>query len=289
MTERMKRFLEEKFRQVTPTKGAMEFRKQTLKRMENYAQDLRVKGMEDEDLIFDMCVQELGDFDQVLKDFEANPLQEEMGNHRKVNYIILGVAAGIFAMVVAYLLLGVLAHLWHPGWLLLVGSALLGVAAGFILLAVKCGKEAVKTKSNVKWILMRLCVVVVIVMFAVIIFLCWQILAPAPRFAWYTFLVMVNVMFLADTVIAFITKSKIAFWESLATLIVTVVMVYVMVGVAVPHFWHPGWMMFPIAVFIDLVLIFGKIWAKNSQKAKKLKTSMADRMNGVDEKYYTEW
>ena len=289
MTERMKRFLEEKFRQVTPTKGAMEFRKQTVKRMENYAQDLKVKGMEDEDLIFDMCVQELGDFDKVLADFEANPLQEEMGEHRKVNYVMLGVAAGIFALVVAYLLLGVLAHLWHPGWLLLVCGLLLGVSAGGVLLAVKCGKEAVRTKSNLKWILMRLCVAVVEVVFAVIIFLCWQILMVHPRFAWYTFLVMVCVMFLVDTVIAFITKSKMAFWESLVSVIVTVVMVYVMVGVAVPHFWHPGWMMMPIAVFVDLVLVLGWAWAKRSQKAKKLKASMADKMNGVDEKYYTEW
>lgn len=288
MTERMKRFLEEKFRAVAPTKAAMEFRKETLRRMQNYAQDLKVKGMEDEDLIFEMCVQELGDFDKVLRDFEEVHVQA-VSDRQKFNYIMLGIAAGIFALVVAYLLLGVLLHAWHPAWLLIVGGVLMGVAAVAVLLAVKFGKDAVKNKSNIKWIFMRLCAVVVEVLLTVIVFLCWQILAPAPRFAWYSFLVMVCMLFLVDTVIAFITKSKIAFWESLIAVIVTAALVYVMVGVAVPNFWHPGWMMMPIAIFVDMVLIVARIWMEHSQKAKELKAARADRRNGVDEKYYTEW
>ena len=51
MKERFKAYLEEQFRQIAPTKAAMEYRKSMLVKMMDRAQELRIKGMQDDELI----------------------------------------------------------------------------------------------------------------------------------------------------------------------------------------------------------------------------------------------
>ena len=52
MKERFKRYLEREFRAIAPTLAAMEYREQMLKQLMDRAQELRIKGIDDEDLIF---------------------------------------------------------------------------------------------------------------------------------------------------------------------------------------------------------------------------------------------
>ena len=70
MTERFKKYLEAEFRKISPTKAAMEYRKDTLVKLEELAQDYRIKGMTDDEAIYNSCISSLGDFEAKLKEFE---------------------------------------------------------------------------------------------------------------------------------------------------------------------------------------------------------------------------
>ena len=66
MKERFKTYLEEQFRQIAPTKAAMEYRISMLTKMTDRAQELKIKGMTDDELIYNTVVGELGDFASTL-------------------------------------------------------------------------------------------------------------------------------------------------------------------------------------------------------------------------------
>ena len=105
MKEKFKAYLEEKFRGIRPTEAAMKFRAQTLVELLERAQELKIKGIEDEELVYLTCIDELGDFDTVLKDFESKSV-ETKATKRKIG---VGAAIGIALvamLTVTYLVVG---------------------------------------------------------------------------------------------------------------------------------------------------------------------------------------
>lgn len=58
-----------------------------------------------------------------------------------------------------------------------------------------------------------------------------------------TFLAMVMLLFGTDTSIAFATKSKARWFELPVFIEIFGVMLYVMLGILVQGFWHPGWLL----------------------------------------------
>jgi len=78
MEERFKSYLEAKFKQIAPTKAAMEYRKSLLIKLMDRAQELHIKGMSDEELIYGTVITELGDFDAELRDYENRTLKRDV-------------------------------------------------------------------------------------------------------------------------------------------------------------------------------------------------------------------
>ena len=75
LKDRFKKYLEEQFRSIKPTEAAKDFRIRTLKELMDKVQDLRIKGIEDEEVIYNMCIESLGNFPARLKDFEEEERQ----------------------------------------------------------------------------------------------------------------------------------------------------------------------------------------------------------------------
>ena len=235
MKERFKRYLEQQFRSIRPTMAAAEYREKVLKQLMDRAQELRIKGIDDEDLIYDMCIEELGDFQATLTAFDE---QEHKIANTKRN-ALLGAVCGVgavLALVIIYLLVSFFVpNSWGLTWLILVGGAFLGVIALAVFMLVKLGKAK-------KYLPMRLMPVVVIVLVCVYLFLLLQLVAHA-EFAWITFLVMVIMIAAFDAVLAFLTDFKFRWVELPIAIEIVCVMIYVIVGVTVPGFWHPGWLL----------------------------------------------
>ena len=282
MKERFKRYLEQQFRAIRPTLAAAEYREKMLKQLMDRAQELRIKGMDDEDLIYDMCIDELGDFGATLAAFDE---QEHKVANAKRN-ALLGAVCGVgavLALVVIYLIVSFLVpNSWGLTWLILVGGAFAGVIAFSVVLLVKFGKAK-------KYIAMRLMPPVIIVLLCVYLFLLLQLVAGVEM-AWLTFLVMVMMIAVFDGVMAFITDFKFRWIELPIVIEVFCVMLYVIIGIAVgAEFWHPGWLLCLGGVVAAIAEAIAIIANRNSKKDAKEKVRIKDKYTKEDESYYTSW
>ncbi len=281
MTERFKQYLEAAFRKIKPTKAAMEYRKETLMKLEELAQDFRIKGMTDDEAIYKLCIDSLGDFDKTLADFDRALVEVPKKNSlkRTVSTAAVASAAVIVALYLVLSLTGAVS--WGLSWLIFVGAATLAVIAVDVVLIMKA------VKSD-KFLVARLFNIGAVVMVFVFLYLVIELTAH-PRYCWMTFLAMVIFALLVDMVIGFITKSKLTVPESFVWLILSSVLLYVMLGVANIMPWHPGWLLpalTSIAVAATALGIVINITKKNkSEMARKFK----DAQTQVDEEYYTKW
>lgn len=78
MKERFKRYLEGEFRAIRPTLAAVEYREKILKQLLDYEQELRIKGNDDDELIYTMCIASLnqdGSFRDKLREFDEKEVK----------------------------------------------------------------------------------------------------------------------------------------------------------------------------------------------------------------------
>lgn len=279
MKERFKRYLEREFRAIRPTLAAAEYREKMLKQLMDRAQELRIKGIDDDDLIYDMCIDELGDFRATLMQFDEKEHKISNAKRNAVLGAVCGVGA-VLAFVLIYLVVSFVTGEWSRTWLILVGAAFAGVVAAAIVMLVKFGKSK-------KFVLMRLMPPVVIVLLCVYLFLLLQLVFNVPM-SWIIFLVMVMLVFGFDAIMAFVTDFKFRWIELPIVIEVLCVMIYVIVGVA-SAVWHPTWLLClggVVAAIAEAIVLIAK---RNGNKDKKEKVRLNDKYNKEDESYYTMW
>ena len=281
MTERFKQYLEAAFRKIKPTKAAMEYRKETLVKLEELAQDFRIKGMTDDEAIYKLCIDSLGDFDKTLADFDRALVEVPKKNTLKRN-IATAVVASVAVIIALYLVLSITGAVsWGLSWLIFLGAVTLAVVAVDVVLMLKA------VKSD-KFLVARLFNIGTVVMVFVFLYLVIELTAH-PRYCWMTFLAMVIVALLVDIVIGFITKSKLTSPESFVWLILTSVLLYVMLGVADAMPWHPGWLLPALTSIAVAATGIGILVNINKKSKSEMARKFKDAQTRVDEEYYTKW
>ncbi len=280
MKEKFKRYLEEHFRKIAPTQAAMEYRKALLLQLLDREQELRIKGVSDDNLIFDMAVSELGDIDQTLAAFEQRQIQSGVVK-RKISAASISAAAIVALLAVVYVIVGAVSKVWHPTWLIVVG----GVFAGLSVLLVY---GAIRFAKKKKYAPVRICVAICEVLFTVFVFLILQLVFKLGG-AWLSFLAMVALIFGVDTSIAFATNSKIKWIELPVFIEIAAVMLYVILGVTVKGVWHPGWLMCLAGIVCALVQIVVVIIKKAKAKNKREQAEIEDKNEKEVQRYWTEW
>lgn len=280
MKEKFKKYLEEHFRKIAPTQAAMEYRKALLRQLLDREQELRIKGVSDDNLIYDMAVSELGNLDQTLEQFEKRQIKSGEVK-RKISAATICAAAIVALLTVVYLIVGGVAKIWHPAWLIMVGGVFAGVS---VLLAYGAYRFAKKKK----FVLVRIFVAICEVLLTVFVFLLLQLVFKISG-AWMSFLAMVAVIFGVDTSIAFATNSKIKWFELPVFVEILGVMLYVILGITVPNVWHPGWLLCLAGVVCALIELIVFVVKKAKAKNKKEKAELEDKNEKEVQKYWTEW
>ena len=281
MKERFKSYLEQAFRKIRPTKAAMEYRLEMLTKLEEAAQDYRIKGMTDDEAIYQLCIDSLGDFDAKLQEFDRNLTEVPKKNNLKRN-IAVGAIGSVAAIIALYLILSLTGAVgWGMSWLILLGAVVAAVVAVDVVLMLKAFKDD-------KFLVARLFNVGTVILVFVFMYLCIH-LSVHPGYDWYIFLCMVPAAGIMDIAIGFVTKSKLTIPEIFVWAMLTSVMLYVMLGVAGVMAWHPGWLL-PALTAIAIVAIVASLLISRSKKAKKDRQIFLDStQNQVDEEYYTKW
>ncbi len=275
-----KDYLVEQFRCIPPTEAAKDLRIRTLKELMNKAQDLRIKGIEEDELIYKMCIEGLGNFQQQLKEFTE---QEHKIQNAKRKAALVGACSGaaVVVLVIIYIILGVMSDLWHPAWLLLLGGAFVGVIA-------LCCYFGAKFAQAKKYSVMRLFPPIIIVLVCVFIFLILELIVHLDN-AWFVFLVMVMAGFVFDTAVGYATNFKLRHVELAITVEICCVLLYVMLGLTLSNFWHPGWLLCLGGVVCALALIIALLVKRNKEKNKDEKAMLRKKYAKEDEAYYTMW
>lgn len=281
MKERFKSYLEQAFRKIRPTKAAMEYRLETLTKLEEAAQDYRIKGMTDDEAIYQLCIDSLGDFNAKLQEFDRNLTEIPKKNNLKRN-IAVGAIGSVAAIIALYLILSLTGAVgWGMSWLILLGAVVAAVVAVDVVLMLKAFKDD-------KFLVARLFNVGTVILVFIFMYLCIH-LSVHPKYDWYIFLCMVPAAGIMDIAIGFVTKSKLTIPEIFVWAMLTSVMLYVMLGVAGAMAWHPGWLL-PALTAIAIVAIVASLLISRSKKAKKDRQIFLDStQNQVDEEYYTKW
>ncbi len=281
MTERFKKYLEEQFRAIPPTRSAMEFRKQTLQQLEEYAQDCRIKGMDNDEAIYKVCIASLGDFQKTLEEFQLG-LQEKPKRLSR-GFRILSVAVSSVAIVLAlYLALsitGVVA--WRTSWLILFGAVVVGAVAPLALLFVKSLKDG-------RSVTPRLTGSAILTLLLVFAYLVAHMCFAKPVYDWYCFLVIPVAIAWLNVIVAYIAKNKSAVLETIASTFLTAVMLYVMLGVATIMPWHPGWLLVAGSAILAIAVVIIYVASLRKERAKLVLKKHLDG-NETDDKFYTEW
>jgi len=280
MKERFKSYLEEQFRQIAPTKAAMEYRISMLTKMTDRAQELKIKGMTDDELIYNTVVGELGDFASTLRGYENQAVKKELGRRGATLGALLA-AAFIAVLVLCYLIVGFVTNLWHPTWLIIVGGALIGIDGIMIMLAVRFAKK----KS---YLPLRAMVAGAISVTGVVLYLFLQLVGNISG-SYLVFLAMVAVILGADTLLAFIGGSKLKWIELPVFIEIFCVMLYVILGISLmwsgKNIWHPTWIICLGGVAVALTEGIVILAERANEKKKEANAENKD----VDEAYWTKW
>lgn len=278
MIDRFKEYLVGEFRTIAPSKEAMDYRKEVLGNLLDKAQELRIKGMTDEDAIYNACIDSLGDFRDTLQAFDSKRVMIKK-SAAKAKIGVLSAALAALMVVAIYLIVSfVIPGSWGVTWLILVGGAFAGVIGILSLVSVKAVKKG-------KYSPLHLSVVASLVLAFVFCFLCAQIIFNAPN-AWFTFLVMVIAVLVADAALGFLvpTNKVIRTIVLLFAVIVTCVMLFVMLGVAGVMPWHPGWLLIIGGVVIAIAILIAM-----AVLSKKKKEAVEGKGKEYDEDFYTNW
>lgn len=280
MEERFKSYLEAKFRQIAPTKAAMEYRKSLLIKLTDRAQELRIKGMTDDELIYGTVITELGDFDATLRDYESRTLKRDV-NVRIATFCATLSALYLVALVAIYLIVGFVARIWHPTWLIIVGGILVALTALSLAACAALGRRR-------KFVAMRASMAAAEILLGVTVFLFLQ-LVGGIRGSYMTFLVMTAVIFVADTAAAFASGSRFRWAELPVSIEAVSVMLYVTLGIGLSYngisIWHPAW----IICLTGIVAAFVHIMAVIAKRARERKREDLDGHTVIDEEYWTKW
>ncbi len=281
MKARFKSYLEAQFRQIPPTRSAMELRKSTLLKMLDRAQELRIKGVNDDELICSMVIGELGDFASSLQEIQNKKTKKDMVA-RTVKAAAALVIGLIVMLTIAYITVGAVTGLWHPTWLIMLGGIFAGIIAALVFVIAKLVKKE-------RFAIVRALIAVCEVLVSVFVFLLLQLVFGLYG-SWLTFLAMVILIFGVDTAIAFALNAK-GKWIELPIFVeIFCVMLYVMLGIILgpiagaANIWHPGWILClgGVVAFAVEMVVFA---VRKNKAAKQLKSEDEN----TDESYWTEW
>lgn len=225
---------------------AFRYKKQVYDSMVNRVKQVKSYGLKDEDVIYDLIVDENKD---VLNGY-FKYLEEEKEKKRRRD---LPKYSGMFvgALVLAFLALGFLTDLWHPGWLIIEG--------GVTILIIGLLMFAVSRLNKTKWYpISRVLVAGSVMIGAQFIFLVLRIPLHIMN-AYLIFLAAPALMFICDLVLATVTKQRLLIVNYLICVPVVTIFLYAILGIIGAVAWDPGWLMIIGALVADILIVVGVI------------------------------
>lgn len=281
MENKFKQFLIAEFQNIPPSLASMEYRKQLLQDLLDYTQELKIKGITNDEIIYDLAIKKLGNIPLLLQEFERDRLRTQSLEKKKSVAIIISLSILLPSLIV-YLVasLIVVPPIWSWSWIILLG----GIFAWITTLAML---YMINNKAKLKKLFIRISVLAIVVLWVVFAGLVLMLINNniATIHKWYTaFIAIPAFLALADIAVSLATNSKGKWLSIAADIIIFYTILYVILTLLIPGFSHPGWLLILLGIgkaVLELVIVY-KI---KSNKLKKENVPPSE----IDEKYYTQW
>lgn len=233
------------------------FKRKTFDEMTERANELTSRGLKDKNVISDLIISEHGNIQAEYHEFATKELEGERRKKFALSNII-GSVAYIFILVISYIGISMATQKWSMTWVMIVDGILIWVSYLLTL-----GINRVLELKKVFHIFARIMLAMLIVIISVIIFIFMLGIFHTPH-AWVTVFVGLFLMFLGDGLFASLTKQRLAIFYWLAYIPSMAAMLYIILGGLNLVSWSVGWLMIPLSVIIDFIVIIAAIHKNTS-------------------------
>lgn len=250
-------YIEEELKGVPDSESLYRYKKELLDKMTERANEITHSGLSDEKVIADLIRSEFPDLKGGYREYTSK-IHAKKKSKANAKILTLSSIAFVLLLVIVYLGISFLTHLWSLTWLILVGGIFAMLVALFGVSIKKISAKKGKYHFGA-----RILLALSILLTSTFLFLCLLFFTHLPK-TWLIFLFAAAAVFIADGAFAAYTKQKLAIINYLIYLPIVTTLFYVIFGIIGILPWHPGWMLILLSVFADLAIIVSNV-IKNSK------------------------
>lgn len=241
------------------------FKRETLDSMTQRANELTARGLRDEDVISDLIISE---YSGIVDDYQKYEYEKRQKEFRKKFTIgnIIGSVVYLLTLVVCFLGIGMSTHIWHPTWVIVVDGVLIWTAYLLTL-----GVARVIEMKRIFHIIARVLLGMDIVVMSVALFIFMMAVLRIPN-TWVVVIGGILAMFLADATFASVTKQRLAILNWLVYIPAMSTMLYIILAGLSIVSWLGGWVLIPLSLVLDLIIIIAAVKINTSYKEEVVDT-----------------
>jgi hypothetical protein len=257
--EKFYQYIESSLPNNSSDKILYKFKMKTLEEMTNRANELTSRGLKDENVLSDLIISE---HKNIAQDFATYKEEKTLKTKRKRFAIanIIGSVTYIFVLIILFLGISFSTQQWGTTWVIVVDGILLWVS--YLLLL---GVNRVIDMKKMFHFIARILLAMSVVVLSVAIFIFMMAVLHIPN-SWVVVFGGLFAMFLADGLFASLTKQRLAIISWLAYIPAMSAMLYVILGALKILKWSVGWVIIPLSLIVDLIIIIAVIKVNTSYK-----------------------
>lgn len=254
-------YIEETFQGEKDDGTLYRYKRLVMERMTERANEITHAGLQDEQVLYDLVVSE---FPRLKENYQKFSAEERAKKREKFlnKFMIFGTVALILTLVIVYLAVSFLTDAWRSTWVIIVDGILAWVV--FIL------SVFIRRVSGMRRIfhpIARVLLGISVMCVTTVLFLISMAVLHLPN-SWLIYPFGVTMIYVADAIYATVTKQKLRIINYLIYIPAAMPMLYVFLGALDIIPWHPGWLLMPLAVLIDLIIVFAKMMSNKKYKYK---------------------
>ena len=248
----MTSYLENFFRDTPYDDILLQFERLLIDEWNETVSRVKKAGLKDEAVLGDLFLSAHTDLQAEYAAYRKAELKKrrEKAMHK---FLLWGTPVYYVIMVAVYLAVSFTTRNWRQSWLIIIGFVTLWVDTAGVLLVTE-----IASKRHLFHPIARVILGLSVMMTATLVYLIGLMLFRIPHF-WVVFPAGVFVMYCVDAIFAKKTGQKLRIINYLIYVPAAAPMIYVVLAGVHLIPWHPGWLIVPLSVIIDVMIIIGKL------------------------------
>lgn len=225
------------------------YKRRVLQDMTQRTKEVYKRGLKDEKVCHELMISEFSE--KKIVDGYYQYLQD-LREKKLIRYSPMAAGGAIILSCIIFVLIGIIADVWHPTWLIIEGTASIALAClmwiGVYILH----------SHKMLYAISRALVAGATMVLTQFAFLIVRIPFKFEK-AYIMFLVALIGIFIGDVVLATLTKQRLVFINYLVTIPVVFIFIYVIFGILGFYTWQQGEIIVGISFIIDLAVVLGML------------------------------